>query len=245
MSVRSACMQAKYLPTGAILAFTSLSPLTTSNGVCGPSEWAVTGAFVLLMTTCTFLMSFTETVVVGKKHYYGGGEEEDMMLPNLLEARPAQQCTICQCDAGVVTPYGLWSPAYNAEHFKQPDQTGTRLTWCGIRVLDKPEYCANMEDFMHAIISTSVFLSLALLTDPVAICFWGNRLPPVVKQALPPIVAATASVMFSFFGPPRSAVGFPGAFSSPDADGNGDMQLVYKQSFASETQVTQVRENVP
>ena len=180
---------AKYLPTGAILAFTSLSPLTTSNGHCGPSEWAVTGAFLLLMTACTFLMSFTETIVEGKKHYYG-----------------------------LVTPYGLWSPMYNSDHITPEDPAAMTRLACGVRILRKEKYKATAQDFVHACISTSVFLSLALLTDPVAVCFFGTGLPPVVKQAVPPIVAGAASVMFSFFGPPRPAVGFPGGCPDDSAE---------------------------
>ena len=160
---------AKYLPTGALLAFSSIVPLTTSDGKCGPAEWAVTGSFLLLMTVSCFLMAFTETLVMGKKHYYG-----------------------------LVTPRGLWSPTLEEDH---PNDR---------KVLADPKYCANWQDFAHACISTAVFVTLAVLTDPVAVCFFGSMgIPPVVKKSVPPIVAGAASVLFSFFGPPRAAVGYP------------------------------------
>ena len=94
-----------------------------------------------------------------------------------------------------------------------------------------------MHDFVHACVSTSVFLSLALLTDPVAVCYFDGHLPAVVKQAVPPIVAGTASVIFSFFGPPRCAVGFPGSSPDDSADGGGGASFVVTEEQSSKTQI--------
>jgi hypothetical protein len=67
----------------------------------------------------------------------------------------------------------------------------------------------DWHDILHAILSLLVFLTLALLNDPVRSCFFGNAVPEAIVRAVPVIVTLFVSAFFSkFLKDPRRSIGF-------------------------------------
>eukprot|EP00475_Leptophrys_vorax_P017256 TRINITY_DN238_c0_g1_i1.p1 TRINITY_DN238_c0_g1~~TRINITY_DN238_c0_g1_i1.p1 ORF type:complete len:215 (-),score=63.39 TRINITY_DN238_c0_g1_i1:39-683(-) len=67
----------------------------------------------------------------------------------------------------------------------------------------------DWHDILHSILSLLVFLTLALLNDPVRSCFFGTDVPASIVQAVPVMVTVFASAFFSkFLKEPRKNIGF-------------------------------------
>eukprot|EP00475_Leptophrys_vorax_P003715 TRINITY_DN1217_c0_g1_i1.p1 TRINITY_DN1217_c0_g1~~TRINITY_DN1217_c0_g1_i1.p1 ORF type:complete len:208 (+),score=46.50 TRINITY_DN1217_c0_g1_i1:109-732(+) len=66
----------------------------------------------------------------------------------------------------------------------------------------------DWHDILHSILSLIVFLTLALLNDPVRTCFFGTDVPSSIVQAVPAMVTVIASAFFSkFLKEPRKSIG--------------------------------------
>jgi hypothetical protein len=100
---------------------------------------------------------------------------------------------------GLVTSKGLWSPAFQGSSV--PGATGSYYTSGG----DK--YKLRMFDFANAAISLAAFVTLSLLTDPVAKCYFKN-LSKTVEKSVPLIVGVVISFLLSFAPAARNGIGF-------------------------------------
>ncbi|KAJ7567711.1 hypothetical protein O6H91_01G003000 [Diphasiastrum complanatum] len=63
---------ANLLPTGTFMAFQTLAPIFTDNGVCGVIEQSMTATLVLIFSLLCFLLSFTDSLTTKNGHIYHG-----------------------------------------------------------------------------------------------------------------------------------------------------------------------------
>ncbi|KAJ1428817.1 Protein DMP [Sesbania bispinosa] len=93
---------------------------------------------------------------------------------------------------GIVTAKGLWpSPASES--------------------VDLSAYKLRFGDFVHALLSLTVFAVLGLLDTNIVQCFYPGfeSSEKVLMQVIPPVIGAVASAVFVMFPSNRHGIGYP------------------------------------
>ncbi|GLJ50333.1 hypothetical protein SUGI_1072250 [Cryptomeria japonica] len=95
---------------------------------------------------------------------------------------------------GLTTPKGLWTFQYVT-----------------VAVPDSGQYKLSVVDFVHAIMSLLVFITVALFNENVVKCFWPhqNEDAKQVLRTLPIGIGFFASVLFVVFPTTRHGIGYP------------------------------------
>ncbi|BBN14020.1 hypothetical protein MPTK1_6g08250 [Marchantia polymorpha subsp. ruderalis] len=100
---------------------------------------------------------------------------------------------------GIVTVKGLWNPTL--EDSGLADVAGSTYFGGG------GKYEIKRQDFVNATLAVAVFMTLTLLSDNVAECFYGS-LSPNLKRSVPILVALVIGFIFAFSPPARNGIGF-------------------------------------
>lgn len=105
----------------------------------------------------------------------------------------------CAAHYGIATGNGLWpSPASE--------------------LVDLSKYKLRVADFVHAMLSTMVFMAVTFLDPNTAECFYPKYAKDmkVMLKLLPPAIGALSSAIFMVFPSKRHGIGYP--FSSDGSD---------------------------
>jgi hypothetical protein len=100
---------------------------------------------------------------------------------------------------GLVTCYGLYNPQFKT--------SGMANVVGSTYVGDPSRYKVTIWDFINGILSVTVFATLALLTQPVASCYW-PKLSITIEKTVPILVGIIAAAYFSIAPTPRRGVGY-------------------------------------
>ncbi|XP_030443705.1 protein DMP2-like [Syzygium oleosum] len=193
------------------MAFTS-SPKPKSNASklkrVRDAALASLGNLIKLLPTGTvFLFQFLNPVLTNN----GDCEDLNELLSRLFIYGCGLSCAFsCFTDSytgsdglvhyGMATCTGLW-PSSASE------------------LIDLSNYKLRVGDFVHALISTMVFMVSTMLDRTSIKCFYSSSFEKeheVLLKVLPPLIGAISSAVFAVFPSKRHGIGYP--FSSYESD---------------------------
>ncbi|KAK3417697.1 protein DMP2 [Eucalyptus grandis] len=186
----------------------SKSNASKPRGISGTTFASLGNLIKLLPTGTVFMFQFLNPVLTnnGQCHTF------NKYLSGLLVGACAFSCAFsCFTDSftgadgmihyGIATAKGLW-----------PSSTEYS------RTVDLSKYKLRVGDFVHALLSTTVFAAVTLLDPNTVECFYPSfkSEQKVLLQALPPVIGAISSAVFMVFPSNRHGIGYP--FSSDESD---------------------------
>ncbi|CAO2183380.1 unnamed protein product [Urochloa humidicola] len=178
---------AKLLPTGTALAFQALSPSFTNRGACMPSNRYLTAALLYLCVLSCVFFSFTDSFVgADGKLYYGVATVKGFLVFNYFG------------DTG-------------DDGDQEEDAERRRQVFKNLRRLR-----IRWVDYVHAVFSAVVFLSVAFSNAAVHSCFFPHSDDNVDQMLtnLPLGVGFFCTIVFLVFPTTRKGIDYTGRFTN-------------------------------
>jgi hypothetical protein len=199
---------AKLLPTGTALAFHSLSPSFTNRGACLASNRYLTAALLYLCFVSSVFFSFTDSFVGG-----------DGKLYLCFVSSVFFSFTDCFVGGdgklyfGLATAKGLLVFNYTGDSgdSEEEDAERTRLVFKNLRALR-----IRWVDYMHALFSAVVFLTVAFGDAAVQSCYFpdaSNNVRQLLTN-LPLGAGFLSSMVFLIFPTTRKGFDYTGRFTN-------------------------------
>ncbi|KAL7083007.1 hypothetical protein ACP275_14G136000 [Erythranthe tilingii] len=186
-SIASAANLANLLPTGTVLAFRTLTPSFSNNGICQISNKYMTSSLVAFCSIICFLSSFTDSFTTddadgNKIMYYGIATFKGFYIFNQDNTTRDDKTMVDQLE-------------------EEEEKNANREDLSRFRI--------SMIDFVHAFVSLFVFLVFALCDSDVQNCFFpfgGVNLDELVMN-LPLAAGIFSSFLFIIFPTTRRGIG--------------------------------------